>query len=61
MQFLAQVVLNDLDWPMAQNDTQAGHVIEIFMCQNDPGMCDEWSATAGGNRALLCPPKGYNR
>ena len=27
----------------------------IFMCQNDPGMCDEWSPTAGGNRALLFP------
>ncbi|MHA6761535.1 hypothetical protein [Streptacidiphilus sp. PAMC 29251] len=25
------------------------------MCQNDPGMCDEWSPTAGGNRALLFP------
>jgi hypothetical protein len=22
------------------------------MCQNDPGLCDEWDATAGGNRAF---------
>ncbi|WP_406067149.1 DUF1963 domain-containing protein [Streptomyces sp. NBC_01020] len=58
MQFLAQVVLNDLDRPMDQSDAQAGHVMAIFMCQNDPGMCDEWSATAGGNRALLFPATG---
>ncbi|MFD4674360.1 hypothetical protein ACFWNN_31885 [Lentzea sp. NPDC058450] len=27
--------------------------VAVFMCQNDPGMCDEWDATSGGNRALL--------
>jgi hypothetical protein len=40
----------------------------LFMCQNDPGMCDEWDANAGGNAAfvldasaslrLLAPPPG---
>ena len=25
----------------------------IFMCQNDPGMCDEWDANEGGNKVLI--------
>ncbi len=25
----------------------------IFMCNNDPGMCDEWDAEGGGNKALI--------
>jgi len=25
----------------------------IFMCNNDPGMCDEWDAEAGGNKAIV--------
>ncbi|KOV64093.1 hypothetical protein ADK64_18035 [Streptomyces sp. MMG1121] len=54
MQFLAQILLDDLSRPVG-GGTQAGHVMAIFMCQNDPGMCDEWSPTAGGNRALLYP------
>lgn len=28
-------------------------VISVFFCQNDPGMCDDWDATSGGNRAYL--------
>jgi hypothetical protein len=28
-------------------------VIAVFFCQNDPGMCDDWDANAGGNRAYL--------
>lgn len=40
MQFLGQVKDGD------------SHHIALFMCQNDPGMCDEWDADAGGNRAL---------
>jgi rubredoxin len=27
--------------------------VEVFMCQNDPGMCDDWDAESGGNRAVL--------
>ncbi len=55
MQFLAQIVLNDLNHLADQTDAHDGHVMVIFMCQNDPGMCDDWSPTAGGNRALLLP------
>jgi len=25
----------------------------IFMCGNDPGMCDEWDADAGGNKVIV--------
>lgn len=24
----------------------------LFMCQNDPGLCEEWDADAGGNAAV---------
>lgn len=30
-------------------------VIAVFLCQNDPGMCDDWDANAGANRADLFP------
>ena len=46
MQFVAQVMLGDLgpdDWR---------GVLSVFMCQNDPGMCDEGDPAAGGNQAL---------
>jgi hypothetical protein len=25
----------------------------VFMCQNDPGMCEEWDANSGGNAVVL--------
>lgn len=25
----------------------------IYMCQNDPGMCDDWDANAGGNQVII--------
>jgi hypothetical protein len=25
----------------------------IFMCNNDPGMCDEWDANGGGNKVII--------
>jgi hypothetical protein len=33
-------------------------VLLIFMCQNDPGLCQEWDPWAGGNRALLLARDG---
>ncbi len=42
---------------------------QIFMCQNDPGLCDDWDADAGGNEVLIVssgdvvsvePPAGQN-
>ncbi|CAH0235730.1 hypothetical protein [Roseomonas sp. CECT 9278] len=26
----------------------------VFMCQNSPGMCDEWNPDSGGNAVLPC-------
>ena len=46
MQFLAQVSLADVE-------AGSAGLLSIFMCQNDPGLCDEWDATAGGNRAYV--------
>jgi hypothetical protein len=40
MQFLGQV-----------QDGASSH-IALFMCQNDPGLCDEWDPDLGGNHAL---------
>ncbi|MBB4763807.1 DUF1963 domain-containing protein [Amorphoplanes digitatis] len=45
MQFLAQVSLADVE-------RGSSGLLSIFMCQNDPGLCDEWDAGAGGNRAF---------
>ncbi|MGW1197911.1 hypothetical protein ACWD4B_19035 [Streptomyces sp. NPDC002536] len=28
-------------------------VVAVFFCQNDPGLCDDWDATGGANRAYL--------
>jgi hypothetical protein len=49
MQFLSQ-------FPLANVPEAIGHsdqTLLLFQCQNDPGLCDEWDANAGGNAALL--------
>ena len=28
---------------------------QIFMCQNDPGVCEEWSPDDGGNKVVVTP------
>ncbi|WP_257032345.1 YwqG family protein [Streptomyces sp. 1331.2] len=55
MQFLAQVLLDDLGRHAGQGAVEGRDVLALFMCQNDPGMCEEWDPQAGGNRALLFP------
>ncbi|MET8766830.1 DUF1963 domain-containing protein [Streptomyces sp. NPDC004658] len=50
MQFLAQLLVNA---SRTQGTAPAERILSIFMCQNDPGLCDEWDPVAGGNRALL--------
>lgn len=52
MMFLAQVMPNE-PAPLGESG-----VLSVFMCQNDPGMCDEWDPQAGGNQALLLPLAG---
>ncbi|WP_242623908.1 DUF1963 domain-containing protein [Micromonospora kangleipakensis] len=46
MQFLAQICLADAD------PGSAG-LLSVFMCQNEPGLCEEWHAAAGGNSAFV--------
>ncbi|GAA3916220.1 hypothetical protein Aau02nite_27640 [Amorphoplanes auranticolor] len=45
MQFLAQISLADVE-------AGAAGLLSIFMCQNDPGLCDEWDPTSGAHRAF---------
>jgi uncharacterized protein YwqG len=44
MQFLGQI---------AMEDGEATRLALVFMCQNEPGMCDDWDADSGGNRAII--------
>ncbi len=53
MQFLAQVVLDDLG-----KEVKDWGVLALFACQNDPGMCDDWAPDSGGNQALLFSSDG---
>lgn len=55
MQFLAQLPLSAHPDPQLAARDQ---VLLLFQCQNDPGMCDEWDASSGGNAALLCAAGG---
>jgi hypothetical protein len=52
MRFLAQVMLGELERRTSQG------VLLIFMCGNDPGMCTEWEAAAGGNKRLIVTAGG---
>ncbi len=44
MQFLGQLGLKK------QSDEES--LLLLFMCQNNPGLCDEWDANAGGNAVI---------
>lgn len=44
MRFLGQIALEDRD---------AKRMMLVFICENDPGMCDEWDAESGGNSAII--------
>jgi len=52
MQFLGQILFED---------NNATRLVLVFMCQNDPGLCDEWDASLGGNRALIVAIDGAVR
>lgn len=58
MQFLAQLLVNAPGTQEAEAAAVAECVLSVFMCQNDPGLCDEWDPVAGGNRGLLFPRAG---
>ena len=56
-----------LDWPTCATcggpmefegqlrNTADSSLLLVFMCQNDPGCCDEWDANEGGNKVLVVP------
>lgn len=57
------LVPEDFEWPscrtcggamqfLAHLPLDAG-TISVFYCQNDPGLCNEWDAAAGGTRAYV--------
>lgn len=50
MQFLGQIDLEETAIPDICHRKQ---LLLIFMCTNDPGMCDEWEPDSGGNAAIL--------
>lgn len=58
MQFQAQVYLDDLGSPEGTAGGGGRGVLSIFMCQLDPGMCEDWNPEGGANRALLLPRDG---
>lgn len=35
-------------------------LVLLFMCQNDPGLCDEWDADEGGNCAIVVQAIGLS-
>ncbi len=56
----------DFSWPICRScdgtmqflgrifSSAAGQrIVMLFMCQNEPGLCEEWDANAGGNTALV--------
>ncbi len=50
MQFLGQL--------RVPREAESDSLLLLFMCQNDPGLCDEWEADGGGNRVIAvdCGP-----
>jgi hypothetical protein len=62
-----QAVGKNIEWPKCANceaemqylgkiKTDIGLEM-IFMCNNDPGMCDEWDADGGGNKVIIIDEK----
>lgn len=49
MQFLGQ---------LPHSDSSA--LLLLFMCQNEPGLCDEWDADAGANQVVAVPTTGLD-
>lgn len=58
MQFLAQILLADAADRTGGPAGPGSGVLALFICQNDPGTCEDWDPDAGGNRALLLPADG---
>jgi hypothetical protein len=48
MQFLGRIAL-------PAEGSLEGRFVLLFMCQNDPGLCDEWDPDDGGNFVFIVP------
>lgn len=55
MRFIAQLRLDELATHGPKGSAEGSGTLAVWMCQNDPGMCEEWSPTEGGNTARLFP------
>lgn len=55
MQFVAQIRLSDAADPALPDG-----LLLVFLCQNNPGVCEEWDANAGGNHARVVPVHGLH-
>lgn len=53
MQFQGQL-------PLSDSNGLPSSLLLLFMCQNQPGMCDEWDADAGGNQVVTVPTTGLD-
>ena len=49
MQFLGQ---------LRARDASGERLFLLFMCQNKPGLCDDWDANSGGNAVIVVPTDG---
>ncbi|WP_203914845.1 hypothetical protein [Rhizocola hellebori] len=47
MQFIVQLLPDDV--------SELERSLLVFMCQNDPGMCDDWNPRSGANKSYLFP------
>lgn len=57
----------DFQWPSCKHCklpmqflgkiAKAGKLHQLFMCQNEPGMCEDWDANEGGNAVLVSTPR----
>ncbi|MCW8128685.1 hypothetical protein [Microbulbifer halophilus] len=59
----------DFQWPICQSCNGAmqflgklavdGRIEQVFMCQNDPGLCNEWDADGGGNSVVVTAAREF--
>ncbi len=52
MQFLARVQQGDL----TTGESTDQRVLQLFMCDNDPGGCETWEPGSGANAVIVLPP-----
>ncbi|MBB5958283.1 hypothetical protein FHS29_004891 [Saccharothrix tamanrassetensis] len=56
MQFLARIQQDGTFVDEHGEPTGDRRVVQVFMCENDPGMCETWEAHSGANAVIVLPP-----